>query len=404
MEQGLKSKVAIIGGGPAGCICAYFLQDTFDVTVFDKNSPLLTLLPTGGGRCNLAHAEYDFKELAKNYPRGEKFLYSVFSKFSTSDTVEFFEKIGVETYIQDDMRIFPVSNSAKDVREKFLKALNKVKFVKEVVLKINPPHPALPLSPTNGEKEQYAVVTNMGTFHADFVVIATGGHASFELIKKLGHKIIEPKPALTGLVTKEDLSQLSGVSINDVLFTHKGISGPAVYKISSLKARDKFPYTLSFNFVGDIDLQKALNENSHKSIKNLLTTIPLISPLDTFSHAGEKVIPKSFAEFILENPDEKCHRIDGKTRDKILDKLQNFTVTVVGTVPDGEVVTSGGVDLKEINPKTMRSKLVENVYFCGEVMDIDGFCGGFNLQNCWSTGYLAAQGIISSSSAFSNPL
>ena len=124
MAQELKSKIAIVGGGPAGCICAYFLQNKFDVTVFDKRSPLRTLLPTGGGRCNLAHAEYDFRELAKNYPRGEKFLYSVFSKFSTADTVEFFDKIGVKTDIQDDMRIFPNSNSAKHVREKFLDALN----------------------------------------------------------------------------------------------------------------------------------------------------------------------------------------------------------------------------------------------------------------------------------------
>lgn len=355
MAQEQKSKVAIIGGGPAGCICAYFLQNDFEVTIYDKKSPLLTLLPTGGGRCNLAHAEYDFKELAKNYPRGEKFLYSVFSKFSTADTIEFFEKIDVPTYIQEDMRFFPKSNSAKDVREKFLKALNKVKFVKKEIFDIP---------------------------DADFVVIATGGHASFELIRLLGHKIIEPKPALTGLVTKEDLSKLSGVSINDVLFTHKGISGPAVYKISSLRARDKFPYTLSFNFVGDIDLQTALNENPHKSIKNLLADY----------------VPKSFAEFILEEPDKKCHLINGKTRDKILDKLQNFTVTAIGTVPDGEVVTSGGVDLKEINPKTMESRLVPHVYFCGEVMDIDGFCGGFNLQNCWSTGFVVAQGILSANS------
>ena len=352
MVQGLKSKVAIVGGGPAGCICAYFLQNDFDVTVYDKKSPLLTLLPTGGGRCNIAHAEYDFIELVKNYPRGEKFLYSVFSKFGTADTVEFFENIGVKTYIQDDMRIFPISNSAKDVRGKFLKALNKVKFIKKEIFDIP---------------------------DADFVVIATGGHASYGLIKSLGHTIIEPKPALTGLITEEDFSSLSGVSINDVLFTHKGISGPAVYKISSLKARDKFPYKLSFNFVGDIDLQTALNENPYKSIKNLLSDY----------------VPKSFAEFILDNPDEKCHRINGKTRDKILNRLQNFPVTIVGTVPDGEIVTSGGVDLKEINPKTMKSKIAHNVYFCGEVMDIDGFCGGFNLQNCWSTGYLAAQGIKS---------
>lgn len=384
MEQGLKSKVAIVGGGPAGCICAFFLQDKFEVTVFDKKAPLLTLLPTGGGRCNLAHAEYDFKELAKNYPRGEKFLYSVFSRFSTCDTVEFFEKIGVETYIQDDMRIFPKSNSAKDVREKFLKALNKVKFVKEEVLRIN---------------DGFNVVTNMGSYKADYVVIASGGHSSYELVKLLTHKIVEPKPSLTGLVTKEDFSQISGVSINGVLFTHKGVSGPAVYKISSEKARDKFPYSLSFNFVGDVDLQKAMNENPHKSIKNLLSEIPphpaQAPPSPTI---GEKGLPKSFCLFILSqlnvSPDTKCHRIDGKTRDEILDKLQNFKVTALGTVPDGEVVTCGGVDLKEINPKTMESKLKDRIYFCGEVMDIDGFCGGFNLQNCWSTGYLAAQGII----------
>lgn len=368
MVQELKYKVAVIGGGPAGCICAYFLQNDFEVTIFDKKSPLLTILPTGGGRCNIAHAEYDFKELVKNYPRGEKFLYSVFSKFCTSDTVEFFEKIGVDTYVQDDMRIFPVSNSAKDVREKFMKALNKIKFVKEEVLRIN---------------DGFSVVTDMGAYKADFVVIATGGHSSYEFIRLSGHKIIEPKPALVGLRTKEDFSSISGVSLNDVLFTHKGISGPAVYKISSLKARDKFPYELKFNFIGDINLQTVLNENPHKSIKNLLADY----------------VPKSFAEFVLKkiniNPDEKCHRINGKMRDKILDEFQNFKITAVGTVTDGEVVTSGGVDLSEINPKTMESKIIPRIYFCGEVMNIDGFCGGFNLQNCWSTGFIAAMSIKS---------
>lgn len=215
MAQELKSKVAIIGGGPAGCICAYFLQNNFDVTIFDKKAPLKTLLPTGGGRCNLCHAEYDFKELASNYPRGEKFLYSVFSKFATAETIEFFENIGIKTYVQDDMRIFPVSNSSADVREKFLKTLNKVRFVKEEVLRIN---------------EGFSVVTNMGAYKADYVVIATGGHSSYDLIKMLGHNIIEPKPALVGLKTCEDFSELSGVSVNGVLFTHRGISGPEVYK------------------------------------------------------------------------------------------------------------------------------------------------------------------------------
>lgn len=371
MAQESKSKVVIIGGGPAGCICAYFLQDRFDVSIIEKNSPLKTLLPTGGGRCNLAHAEFDFKELAKNYPRGEKFLYSVFSKFSTADTIDFFEKIGVETYIQENMRVFPQTDSAKDVREHFLQALKKVRFIKENALRVNQ------------VEKGFSVVTDMGAYKADFVVVATGGHATYDLIKMLGHKIIEPKPALVGLLTKEKFASISGVCINDVLFTHKGISGPKVYEISSLRAKEKFPYKLHFDFIGEIDLQTELNSNPHKSIKNLLS----------------EHIPKSFAEFVLTelkiNPDTKSHTINGKTRDKILNKLQNFEVNITGTFPDGEVVTAGGVDLNEINSKNMQSKLVPHIYFCGEVMDIDGFCGGFNLQNCWSTGYLAAQGIIS---------
>lgn len=371
MGQESKSKVVIIGGGPAGCMCAYFLQNDFDVIVLEKNSPLKTLLPTGGGRCNLCHAEFDFKELVKNYPRGEKFLYSVFSKFSTADTIEFFEKIGVPSYIQENLRVFPQSNSAKDVREHFLRALNKTKFVKENALRIN----------RKGDK--FSVVTDMGAYNANYVVIASGGHATYDLIKMLGHKIVEPKPALVGLLTKENFSQISGVCINDLLFTHKGVSGPRIYTISSLRARDKFPYKLNFDFIGKIDLQNDLNSNPHKSIKNLLADY----------------VPKSFVEYVLQalkiNKETKCHAIDGKTRDRILDKLKNFEITVIGTSPDGEVVTAGGVDLKEINPKNLESKIVPHVYFCGEVMDIDGFCGGFNLQNCWSTGYLSAQGIIS---------
>lgn len=371
MGQESKSKVVIIGGGPAGCMCAYFLQKDFDVIVLEKNSPLKTLLPTGGGRCNLCHAEFDFKELVKNYPRGEKFLYSVFSKFSTADTIEFFEKIGVPSYIQENLRVFPQSNSAKDVREHFLRALNKTKFVKENALRIN----------RKGDK--FSVVTDMGAYNANYVVIASGGHATYDLIKMLGHKIVEPKPALVGLLTKENFSQISGVCINDLLFTHKGVSGPRIYTISSLRARDKFPYKLNFDFIGKIDLQNDLNSNPHKSIKNLLADY----------------VPKSFVEYVLQvlkiNKETKCHAIDGKTRDRILDKLKNFEITVIGTSPDGEVVTAGGVDLKEINPKNLESKIVPHVYFCGEVMDIDGFCGGFNLQNCWSTGYLSAQGIIS---------
>lgn len=362
-ESNSISKVAIIGAGPAGCMCAYFLQNEFEVHLFDYAEPLRTLLPTGGGRCNLAHAEYDFKELAKNYPRGEKFLYSVFSKFSTCDTVDFFKNIGVDTYIQDDFRIFPTSNSAKDVRDKFLKSLKKVKFTKEKITQIN--------------FNDY-----------NYIIIATGGHSSFEMLKSAGHNIIPPKPALVGLKTTEKFP--AGVSIknvhangfcDDILFTHEGISGPLTYKISSINARNAFPYDIHFNFCGSINLQELLNANPHKNIKNLLS----------------EIIPKSFAEHLLQdfNPDEKCHNINGKIRDAIESRLLDYKITVTGIAKGGEVVTCGGVDLKEVDSRTMESKIIPNLYFCGEVLDIDGFCGGFNLQNCWSTAFVAAQSILS---------
>lgn len=383
MVQESKCNIAVVGGGPAGCFCAYNLQDKYNVTVFEARSPLATLLATGGGRCNLAHCEYDFRELAKNYPRGEKFLYSVFSKFGTADTQDFFAKIGVDTYVQDDMRIFPVSNSAVDVRDKFLKSLHKTKFIEEKVTSISP------------DECGFSVITDKCVYHFDKVILSVGGHAGFELAKICGHNIITPKPALTGLKTKENLAELSGVCVKnsvvssgklslcgDMMFTHTGVTGPVIYKMSSLKARDSFPYNIAIDFVGEIDFQNELNSNPHKNISNLLADF----------------LPKSLAEYILRrlqiNSEMKSHKVDGKTRDKIINEIQNFNLTVTGTRPDGEVVTSGGVDLNEVNPKNMESKIVSDLYFCGEVLDIDGFCGGFNLQNCWSTAYVAAQGII----------
>ena len=383
MAQELKSKIAIIGGGPAGCICAYYLKmHGFSPVIFEKNSPLRTLLPTGGGRCNLANAEFEMKELASNYPRGEKFLYSIFSQFATGETLTFFKNIGIETYIQDDMRIFPISNSASEVRKTMLAAINGLKIQNECVNSIKT---------CNGG---FDIKTDKASYFFEKVVIAIGGHSAFELVQNLGHKIEKPVPALTGLKVNEDFSTLSGVSIpkttakfkkkqevGDLLFTHNGISGPLIYKISSILAREKTPYKIILDFTGEIDFQKILNDNPHKNIKNIIADY----------------VPKSFAEFILLklniNEDTKAHKIDGCTRNKITNLLNNFELTVLSPAKGGEVVTCGGVSLSEINPKTMESKIAKNLYFCGEVIDVDGFCGGFNLQNCWSTGYVAAMGI-----------
>ena len=383
--------VAIVGAGASGCICAYFLlKSGFKVTLFDKNLPLRTLLPTGGGRCNLAHAEYDFKELAKNYPRGEKFLYSVFSKFSTADTLEMFESMGIKTYTQENGRIFPESNSSKEVQETILKELRKlgVKFVQEEIkdcqksdkfyLNLTSPSSGFqPPSPLKGEG-------------FDIVVLATGGRSGYELLKPYGINIIEPKPSLVGLNTIENFQDLSGTVIkgvnsegfvDSILFTHFGISGPLIYTISSLHAFDIMPYKLIIDTAPTlINLQELLDSNSKKDIKNIL---------------GE-FLPHKFAKYILSGIDAnlKGHQIDGKLRDLILDKIHHFEITISGTNKGEETVTAGGVDLDEINPKTMGVKKVPNLYCIGELLNIDGFCGGFNLQNAWSTAYVCAQSII----------
>ena len=376
MAQESKS-VGIIGAGASGCICAYFLLKSGmkDITLFDFSSPLRTLLPTGGGRCNFAHAEFDYKELASNYPRGEKFLYSVFSKFSTTDTLALFEELGIESYTQEDGRIFPVSNDSKEVRAKILDKLKGVNFIREKVLYIKPLE--------NG----FVLKTDKAEYFFTDVVISSGGGSVIEGTK---HMLVPFKPSLVGLNT--NITNLSGIVLKnvysedigeagDILFTHFGISGPLTFKISSVKAREKFPYELKFNlFYADFDFQALLNKNPHKCVKNILSDI----------------FPQRFAEWIAADTAEvQGCKIDGKTRDRILDRINNFTLTVTGTNKGEETVTSGGYDLNEINSKTMESKLHPRLFFTGETIDIDGFCGGFNLQNAWSTAYIAAQGIIS---------
>ena len=379
MVQGYK-RIAIIGAGASGCLCAYFLiQAGFDVTLFDKGAPLRTLLPTGGGRCNLAHAEFDFKELAKNYPRGEKFLYSVFSRFSTADTIEVFENMGIKTYIQDNGRIFPESNSSKEVQQTLLNKIKQSNIIKELVLNIQK------------KENEFIIKTGKAEYLFTHVVLALGGHSGYGLIKDFGIKLVDAKPSLVGLSTKEDFKDLSGTVVKgaksggiteDLLFTHFGVSGPLIYTISSIKAFDKMPYKLNIDLSQNLqDLQDELNNNPHKEIKNILNNY----------------LPQKVVSFILKDFDEtmKAHKINGMVRDLILDKIHNFEINIVGTNKGEETVTAGGIDLNEINPKTMEIKNSPNLYAIGEVLNIDGFCGGFNLQNAWSTAYICAEAIKS---------
>ena len=375
--------IAIIGAGASGCLCTYFLLKAgLKVTLFDFGTPLRTLLPTGGGRCNLAHAEYDFKELAKNYPRGEKFLYSVFSKFGTYETIDLFDELGIETYTQDNGRIFPASNSSVDVQKKILNKIKGSNFIKEKVIGI--------FRLENG----YKVKTNKAEYFFSSVIIAVGGNKfqNQNLFKNIDLNIIPFTPSLVGLNSRESFKEISGIVIknayskelklsDDLLFTHFGISGPLAYKISSYRTKSSFPYKLTFDlYPAEFDLQNLLNENPHKEIKNIISTI----------------LPTGFVKFILKDLSEiKAHKIDGKIRDFILGKIHNFEITISGTNKGEETVSAGGIDLNEINPKTMEAKKYPHLYFIGECLNIDGLCGGFNLQNAWATAFVAAAGIIS---------
>ena len=374
--------IAIIGAGPAGCMTACNLSKNFEITLFDKQSPLKTLLPTGGGKCNLAHAEYDFKELAKNYPRGEKFLYSAFSRFGTTETLAFFENIGIKTYTREDNRIFPISNSSQEVREKILNQLHHCKFQKEEILSIK-----------NLEKG-FELTSSKSKYYFDIVVIATGGKSGYKILQDLGHSISEPKPSLVGLKTNPCFKNLQGVSVRnckitcdkkeftgDIIFTNNGISGPAIFELSSINARKELPYSIKIDFLNkDVDLQDLFNANPHKNLGNLLA----------------EILPKSLVkEIIKTNLNEKCHAIRSNTKELVNQFMRNYEFQIIGTRKDGETVTCGGINLDKINPKTFESKLIKNLYICGEVLDVDGLCGGYNLQFCWTLGYLVGTTINS---------
>ena len=400
-------KICIAGGGPAGIMAAVFAAKNpqNQIFIFDKGIILNTLLPTGGGRCNLAYDEYNFKELAKFYPRGEKFLYSVFSRFSTKDTLEFFKNIGIKTYVQDDSRIFPVSDSAKDVKQALLKQIDK-KNIKKVFEKIE-------TITKNGDI--FLVKTDKNTYKFDAVIIACGGRGNGQkLAKGLGHTITELKPSLCAMVTKEkDFASVSGISLKnvraevffenkkvkipanmltgDILFTHKGVSGPLVYRISSYCAYFDFdkqkPLKIIFNLT-DMDF-KDFDDLFLQSLKS--------EPQKEAVNVLARFLPKNLANaiFCKENINafQKAGQFTKNDRQKISKSVTALSLNIISVEKGEEIVTAGGVDLKEINPKTMESKLVENLYFCGEVLDIDGLTGGFNLQNCWSTGFIAGNSL-----------
>lgn len=406
--------IAVIGGGPAGFMAAIAAAENYkgedlSVVIFEKKQPLQTLLPTGNGRCNITNNIPSYKELSLNYPRGEKFLYSVFSRFGVKETIYWFESNGLRLYTQDDNRMFPVSDSAESVRNLLIEKAKKLKITIKNETSVNK---------IDKFNQQYKITLSNKTYLFDKVIISTGGNVKdlssngYELVKPFDINSTERRASLVGLKIKENyLNKLSGVSIKDCnvtayyenkkifnlagdfLFTHKGVSGPLIFKISSNSAFINYncdkPLVLSINFTKfksndlfDKELINILNENKNIAVSNVL----------------KKFLPKSLAiELLIQNEissEKKSSEVTKIERKKIVNFLTELKINVISTFPDGEMVTAGGIDLKQINSKTLAAKNDENVFFCGEVLDIDGYTGGFNLQACWSTGYIAGMSAI----------
>ena len=393
-------KVIIIGGGASGFFTAANIDTKlYDVTILEQNSDVLQKVKiSGGGRCNVSHACFDPRELVQFYPRGHKELLSVFTKFQPGDTMNWYEEHGVALKIEDDNRIFPKSNSSQSIIDCLVNECRKknVKILtKQTVTEILP------------QENGYKIHTTDQNYSADYVVFSTGSSPkAFKILEKLGHQIITPVPSLfTFNIKNEILKDLMGTSFQYVdieipklnleesgslLITHWGLSGPAILKLSAWGARElaalKYQFEIIVNFIG------TASEDALETFKNFKEN----EPKKSIGQAKIFDITNRFWQRILFvsgiDTAKQIANISNKEMQKIIENLCRCRMNVTGkSTFKEEFVTAGGVDLKEMDFKTMKSKKLPNFYISGEVLNIDAVTGGFNFQACWSEGWLIAQ-------------
>ena len=393
-------KVIIIGGGASGFFTAANIDTKlYDVTILEQNSDVLQKVKiSGGGRCNVSHACFDPRELVQFYPRGHKELLSVFTKFQPGDTMNWYEEHGVALKIEDDNRIFPESNSSQSIIDCLVNECRKknVKILtKQTVTEILP------------QENGYKIHTTDQNYFADYVVFSTGSSPkAFKILEKLGHQIITPVPSLfTFNIKNEILKDLMGTSFQYVdieipklnleesgslLITHWGLSGPAILKLSAWGARElaalKYQFEIIVNFIGTasedaLEIFKKFKENEPKK------SIGQAKIFDITNRFWQRIL---FVSGI--DTTKQLANINNKEMQKIIENLCRCRMNVTGkSTFKEEFVTAGGVDLKEMDFKTMKSKKLPNFYISGEVLNIDAVTGGFNFQACWSEGWLIAQ-------------
>lgn len=400
----------VVGGGASGLMMAGRAAERgFRVLIVEKNGEVGKKLKiTGGGRCNIYHAEYDFKKLLENYGDAKKYLYSPFSRFSSQDSADFFDRLGLPTVVQARNRAFPASEKATDV----CKALEKYCKQNGVTIALNSPV----VEVLKDGDQVVGIKTKDKKYNARYIAISTGGVASpetgstgdgFNFLKKLGHTIHKPSPNIVPLKTNAVwIHRLSGLSLSfmkirfiqdgktkvtktgKILFTHFGISGPLILNAAHevIKLLDKGPVEASIDCFPDTtfeDLEKRIlklfSQNQTKLFKNVI----------------HELIPKQLAaELFAKHGDIKINTISKEERKQILHTLKDLRFPITGTQGwDWAVIADGGVPMNEIDTKTMTSTKYSNLFILGDVLHVNRPSGGFSLQLCWTTAWVAAESI-----------
>ena len=404
----MREKLVVIGGGAAGFFCAINaarLDPNLDVCILEKSNKLLAKVKvSGGGRCNTTHACFELPELVQKYPRGQNFLKKTFHWFNTTDTIEWFASRGVDLKTEADGRMFPQTNDSQTIIDCWLKEADKYKVqvqIQTAVEKI-----------TVNDTGVFLLQTTSKTIEANYVCVATGGFPKahqFEFITNLGHTIEAPVPSLfTFNMPGNPITELMGVSVPEaqvkiagskitatgpLLITHWGMSGPAILKCSAWGARELsnlgYAFTIRVNWIPTYAEQ------------DLRTAWPLIRSEQGNAKIGGRnpfELPGRLWLHLLDvcgiDVGGSWATLTAAAQNKLITALTAFECKVSGkTTFKDEFVTCGGIKLSEIDANTMQSKLVKGLYFAGEIMDIDGITGGFNFQNAWTSGWIAAKSI-----------
>jgi len=407
-----KYDIILVGGGAAGFFTAINIAERnpkLKIAILERGKTVLEKVRiSGGGRCNVTHAEFVPKELAKNYPRGEKELIGPFNQFCSGDTIEWFATHGVELKIEDDGRMFPTTDSSQTIIDCFLQAVQRLKI--EVLT-------GQSVQSIFQGNEYWKVETNHETYSCQKLIMTTGSNPKiWEMLQNSGHSIIPPVPSLFTFNIKDarikDLMGISAVATVKVkgtkleasgptLITHWGMSGPGILRLSAwganLLAEKNYQFTIQVNWLNDATFEETVKTLKELKAIHSKKIISKKSPFDFPNRLWESLVQASgigTSSTSNEGQDVKWADVSNKQLLALATQLTNgeFQVNGKSTFKE-EFVTAGGIALKEINFKTMESKLLPNLYFAGEIVNIDAITGGFNFQNAWTSGFILASEI-----------